>query len=167
MLFGPALDELGQLGVAARADHHLQRHILVAGRIAAASPAVNALAAQPQPRAGIRTRRDRHRHRSGDGRHRHPRAEHRFGEADRQLDMDVVALAAEEGVRRDMHFDQCITGRAAAKAGAALALQAQHLTLVDAGRDRHVEPFSGRQREALARVPTTRFERRLDHLYPA
>ena len=46
---------------------------------------------------------------------RHARAEHRLGEADRQLDMDIVALAAEQRVRRDMHLDQRIARRAAAK----------------------------------------------------
>src|SRR2546428_34561 len=78
------------------------------------------------PGPGARPGGDPRRPRPGDGRHRPPRAQARLGEADRQLDMDVVALAAEEWVRRDMHLDQRIAGRAAAKTGAALALQAQH-----------------------------------------
>src|ERR1700720_3596868 len=63
--------------------------------------------------------------------------------------MDVVALASEKRMRRDMHLDQRIAGRPAAKTEAAFALQAQDLTLLDPRRDRHVEPFLGRQGEPL------------------
>ena len=50
---------------------------------------------------------------------------------------------------RDMHLDQRVAGRAAAKAGAALASEPQHLTVFDPGRYRHVEPFLGRERQPL------------------
>ena len=44
-------------------------------------------------------------------------AEHRLGDADRQLDMDVVAVAAKERVRRDMHSISASPAGTAAKAG--------------------------------------------------
>ena len=49
----------------------------------------------------------------------------------------------------DVHFDQRIAGRAAAKAGAALASEPQHLTVFDPGRYRYVEPFLGGERQPL------------------
>src|SRR5947209_2589133 len=49
----------------------------------------------------------------------------------------------------DMHFDQCITGRAAAEAGPPLASEPQHLTVFDTGRYRYIEPFLGGERQPL------------------
>ena len=60
-------------------------------------------------------------------------------------EMDVGALAPEERMRRDMDLDQRVARGPAAEAGAAFALEAQDLALLDAGRDRDVEPFLGRQ----------------------
>src|SRR3954467_14396037 len=63
--------------------------------------------------------------------------------------MDIVALAAKERVRRDMHFDQSIARRAAAEPRRSLALEPQYLILLDARRDRDIEPFLRRQRDPL------------------
>src|ERR1051326_3036179 len=63
--------------------------------------------------------------------------------------MNIVALAAKKGMRRDMPPDQRIARRAAAKARTAFALEAQDLAFLDAGRDRDVEPFVRRQGQAL------------------
>ena len=66
--------------------------------------------------------------------------------------MDVVAVAPEKRVRFDQHLDQRIARRrpgAAAETRPALAFEAKDLALLDAGRDRHVEPFLGRQRQPL------------------
>src|SRR5262249_57872984 len=124
-----------------RANDRLQRELLIAGRLAALAPAVDATAAEAQPRAGIGAVWDRQCHGAGHGRHRHARAEHRLRKAHRKLNVDVVALAAEEWMRRDMHLDQRVAGRPAAKTGPALALEAEDLAFLDAGRDRHVEPL--------------------------
>src|SRR5690242_5342286 len=149
VLFGPVFEEFREVGIIARADHDLQRDVLVAGYFFALPLAMNASSAQPQPRAGGGAFRDRHRYGPGDGRHRHARAEQGFGKAGRQFQMNVVALAAKEGMRRDMHLDQRIARRAAAKAWTAFALEAQDLALLDSGRDREVEPFVRRQGQAL------------------
>src|SRR5260221_9617343 len=67
--------------------------------------------------------------------------------------MNVVAFAAEERVRRDMHLNQGVTRwsslGAAAEARTALALEAKHLAFLDPWRDRDVEPLVPRQRKAL------------------
>src|SRR5690242_21039328 len=63
--------------------------------------------------------------------------------------MNIVALAAKEGMRRDMQLDQRIARRTAAKARTAFGLEAQDLAFLDAGRDRDVEPFVRRQGQAL------------------
>src|SRR5580700_3731199 len=58
----------------------------------------------------------------------------------------------------DVHFDQRIAGRAAAKAGAALASEPQHLTVFDPGRYRDVEPFLGGERQPLLSASRRRDE---------
>ena len=49
----------------------------------------------------------------------------------------------------DVHFDQRITGRAAAETCAAFASEPQQLTVFDPGRYRDIEPFFGGKREPL------------------
>src|SRR5207247_4702059 len=113
----PFFEEFRKLGISAWPDCHLQGDVLVAG----VSGALNAFAAQPQLRAGIRALRTGHRHWAGDCRHRYSRPKHRLDEADRQLDLDIVTIAAEQRVRRDMHLDQRVAGGPAAKTRSALA----------------------------------------------
>ena len=57
------------------------------------------------------------------------RAEGRFGDGDRNLQVDVVLLAAEEGMRLDFDFEEEIA------AAWALTLDSQRLTFFDAGGD--------------------------------
>src|SRR5215472_6462100 len=145
MLRRPFFEKGRKLRIAALTDNHLEDHDLVAH----AAPPLNAFAAQPQLSARIRPLRYRHRYRPGDRRHRNPGAEHRLGEADRQIDENIVAVAAEQRMRRDVHFDQRVASRSAAKARTALAAEPQYLTILDPGRDRHVEPFLRGERQAL------------------
>src|SRR5215469_6673415 len=145
MLRRPFFEKGRKLGIAALTNDHLEDHDLVAH----AAPALNAFAAQPQLSPGIRPLRYRHRYRAGDRRHKNPGTEYRLGEADRQLDENIVAVAAEQRMRRDLHFDQRVARRPAAKTRTALAAEPQDLTILDPGGDRHVEPFFGGERQAL------------------
>src|SRR6516165_966131 len=79
----PFFEKCRELRVTTRADHHLQRHILIARTLLA----LDSFTAKAKLRTGIRTLRDRHRHRTGDGWHRHSGAEHGLSETDRQLDL--------------------------------------------------------------------------------
>src|SRR5437764_10982162 len=63
--------------------------------------------------------------------------------------MNVVSIAPEEGMGRHVNLDERIAGRATVPAGRSLSLQAQHLSLADAARDRHIEAAIGRQRNTL------------------
>ena len=75
-------------------------------------------------------------------------AEHRLLDGHRQLDDDVVALAAEQRMRRDGDLHQRVAGRAAAEARHALALQPQHMAVAHAGGDAHIQRAALRQGDA-------------------
>src|SRR5262249_11341391 len=74
--------------------------------------------------------------------------EHGLGQADRQLGMDVAALAPEHRVGRHVHLDQRIARRTVTQPGRALAAQPQDLAVLQTGRDRDVEAFALRQGDA-------------------
>jgi len=75
-------------------------------------------------------------------------AEDGFGQGDRQVQRDVVAVAAVERVGADVDFDQGIAGRRPFATGrAALAFQAQDLAFVDAGGDLDLDGLAVRQRQ--------------------
>ena len=59
---------------------------------------------------------------------------------------------------RDMHFNQCIAGCAAAEAGTPLASEPQHLTVFDPCRYRDVEPLFGGERQSLLAASRRRDE---------
>src|SRR5260370_19699412 len=118
------------------AEDDLQRDVLVPG---GAAGRCDATSLEAQDGTGIGAFGDVHAHRPADRRHGDLAAQHGFGERYRQLETDVVADAAEERMRRDMHFDQRIARRAAAEPGLALALEPQDLPIGDASGDRYVE----------------------------
>src|SRR5262245_23529900 len=115
----------------------LDLHELVAAPAATRTHArhpVSGQAKRPSARGG---RRDLHRNLAPQRRHLDVCSEGRLGRGDRQLELDVVALALEERMGRDGHGEIEVTpaaGRARALAGHAHALPRLH-----AGRNFHVE----------------------------
>ena len=105
----PALEEAGELGIVGHFDH--QGDELVAARAALGG---EALALEPQHLARARPLGDAQHHRPVHGRHADLAAEHRLVDRDRQIEPDIVALAAEEAVRLDLDGDDrvAIAGRA-------------------------------------------------------
>jgi hypothetical protein len=71
----------------------------------------NPLALQAQHGAGVRPFRHRHGHRAGGRRYLHLAAEHVLAQRDRQIDVDVVALACEDMMRTNFDLDQGVTWR--------------------------------------------------------
>src|SRR6478735_2642925 len=96
----------------------------------------SALGAHPE-RATVRgTGRDLQGHRRAtEGRHLDVRAERELVEGHGYVDGEVVALAAEQPVRRDLHGDEQVTGGAAVLTGRALAAQPDPLAVLDARGD--------------------------------
>src|SRR6185437_11484475 len=128
------------------AEDDLQRDVLIARR---ARYRRDAAPLEAEHGAAIGALGHRHADRPADRRYADLAAEHRLGEGHRQFDMDVVALAAEQLVRRDMHLDQRVARRAAAQPGVALALETQDLAVGEAGGDGHVETVAGGESHAL------------------
>ena len=85
-------------------------------------------------------------------RHRHFGAEHSLVEGQRQIEPEVLALDAEIRMFGDMDGDHHVAGLAAQRARLALALEANLLAVLDAGRHRHVEGTARRQHDARARA---------------
>ncbi len=83
-------------------------------------------------RAGLDAQRDG---RAVERRHGDVGTEHGVGEADRHADGEVVALAAEPGVRGDVDLHEQVAGRPAVAAGRAAALEADRLAVGHAGGD--------------------------------
>src|SRR4029453_6589832 len=88
----PAAREFLDLRIDLLRQHDLERHVLVAMRFVAAR---RALASQSQHGAGVRAFGHRHAHRSGRRGNIELCSEYCFGQADRQFEVDVVALAGE------------------------------------------------------------------------
>ena len=112
MILRPPPHERLELRIGLLRQDHLEAHVLIAPL-----PALlihDPLAAQAERRAGIGALGHAHRYRAVDRRHLHLATEHRLGEADRQIDVHVVVLAREEGVRLDVHLDVGIARRQAA-----------------------------------------------------
>jgi hypothetical protein len=76
----------------------------------------------------------------------------RLGQRDRQIDMQILALAAEDRVRLDLEFHQSVARGPALHARTALRLQPQHLAVRHAGRNDHVERAPVAHLHALART---------------
>jgi hypothetical protein len=60
-------------------------------------------------------------------------------EGDRDFDMNVVVLAAEERMWLNMQFNVCVPRRPATEAGHSLAFQPKHLAVFRALGDRHLQ----------------------------
>src|SRR5262245_47579247 len=119
----------------ARRHDDLRAHELVAG--APALDARHAVAGQPECPAARGARRHLHRDLSPEGRHLHAGAQHGLGRRDRQLEVDVVALALEERMRRD--GDNQVEIAAATGGGGAFAGDPNPLARANTRRDLHVE----------------------------
>src|SRR5262249_55408937 len=99
----PAPREFLALPVELLRRHNLESHVFVTMRLVAAW---RALALESKHRPRIRALWHRHAHRPGRRGDVEFRSEHRFGQADRQFEVDVVALAGEELVRLDLDLHQ-------------------------------------------------------------
>src|SRR5262249_52222571 len=127
-------------------QNNLESHVFVAMTLVAAR---RALAFLPQYRSRVGALGDRHAHRSARRGDVELRPEHRFGQADRQFEMDVVALAGEELMRLDVDLDQRVAGRTSAEPRPALSAQPQNLFVPGTGRNDDVEGTAVGQRDPL------------------
>src|SRR5712692_7149927 len=127
--------ELVLFGGQARRDHDLGPHELIAG--APALHARHAVARQAERPSASGAGRDLHRDAAAQGRHFHRRAERRLRRGDRQLDLQIVALALEERVGRDV--DDQIQIAAGVGAAAALARHPHALAGPHPGGNLHLE----------------------------
>src|SRR5262245_9252007 len=127
--------ELGRREIGRHDD--LDLHELVAAAPAAGAHPRHPVGGQTERPSARRGRRDLHRDLAPQRRHLDVRAQRRLGRGDRQLEVDVVALALEERVRRDGHGEIEVTP--AAGGARALAGHAHALPRLHAGRNLHIE----------------------------
>src|SRR5262249_5962089 len=111
------------LGRQARRDHDPGPYELIAG--ATTLHARHAVARQPERPAAAGPRRHLHRDPAAQRRHFYRCAQRRLGCGDRQLQLELVPLALEQGMRRDV----AARVQAAARAGAAPAFARHPHTL--------------------------------------
>src|SRR5262245_25609761 len=142
----PAPREFLDLRIELLRQNDLESHVFVAMTLAAAR---RALAFEPEHRPRIRAFGDRHAYRSGRGGDVELRPEHRFGQANRQFEVDVVALAGEELVRLHLDLHQRVAGRTSAESRPTLAAQPQNLLIPGAGRNHDIEGAAVGQRDAF------------------
>src|SRR5262249_55630816 len=128
----PAPREFLDLRIQLLRQHNLESHVFVTMSLVAAW---RAPAPESEHPAGIRAFGDRHALRPGRRGDVELRSEHRFGQADRQFEVDVVALAGEELVRLHLDLHQRVAGRTSAESGPTLAAQPQNLLIPGAGRN--------------------------------
>src|SRR6266567_8639176 len=117
-------------------QHDLEGDIFVAP--AACAPG-GTFAAQSKHGSGVGVLRYRHGHRARRRRHLDLGPEHRFAKRDREVEMDVVALSFEIGMRAHRDLDQGIAGRSAVETRPTLAAQAQYLPIAGPPGDALVE----------------------------
>src|SRR5438067_2268591 len=115
-------------------DHHLRPDVEIA---VAAAAAGHSQAGETDLLPALDARAQGDPHRAGHGGDLDLGAERRFGEGDRELDVEVVALPLKYEVRLDLHLQEEVARRRAAAARRALPRHAQGLPLADAGRDGH------------------------------
>src|SRR5882757_177780 len=125
------LQRLAGLGVQLLRHGHLDGDEQIT---VAAAALVDAAPPYPQRAPARRAGGHLQRHRAVEGRHAQGGAQRRLGVRDGHGQGQVVALASEQLVRADVHGDEQVTGRAAPRAGHALAGDAQPGTVADAGR---------------------------------
>src|SRR4029453_13756324 len=142
----PASREFLDLRIELLRQYDLERDVLVAMRFVAAR---RALASQAQHGAGVRAFGYRHANRSRGRGNVELCPEHCFRQANRQFEVDVVTLAAEELVRLDLDFHQRVAGRPAAESRAALPAQPQNLLVLGTSRNDDVERAAIGQSDAL------------------
>src|SRR5262249_11066847 len=116
----PAPRQVLDLRIELLRQHNLESHVFVTMRLVAAW---RALALESKHRPRIRAFGHRHAHRPGRRGDVEFRSEHRFGQADRQFEVDVVALAGEELVRLDLYLHQRVAGPTSAESRPTLAAQ--------------------------------------------
>src|SRR5208282_4936413 len=103
------------------------------------SPARNALALEAENRAAIGVGRHRQRHLAGQRGNRDFAAQDRFAKRDRQIELQIVALAGEIGVRSNRDGQKYVAGRTAMRARTALTLQADLLAVLETSGNSHIE----------------------------
>src|SRR4051794_17764229 len=145
------------LGVEARGDVDDEPVVDVAPALAA--ELWRALAAQPLHRAVVRAGRHAQALAAVQRRHLDLGAADRLGDRERDLDLDVVALAPEDRAVLDVRHDEQVAGRAVVRPGRALAREPDPRALADAGRDVDAVALR-RAHDALA---VARRARVLDH----
>src|SRR5581483_3229900 len=119
-----------------RGQHDADRDVEVARP---ADPARHPLPREPDGPSVLRLGRDAERDASFQRRKGHLGAKERFVHRDRQLHPQVVAIAREDRVRPHAHLEIQVTARPAILSGAALAGEADALSVADARRDLHRE----------------------------
>src|SRR5690606_32466404 len=110
----------------------------------------HALAAQPENPAGAGALRNGELDAPTDGRHLNLGAKYGLVDADREIQGNIVADTLELRMRTHLDLDQGISRLAAAEAGATLAFQSQHLTILHALGHRQVEHAAFGHGHALA-----------------
>src|SRR5258707_5075893 len=142
----PLAHQLFKVGVASFGQHdpHCGEQIAFAlfGR--------EALAFEAEDAPGTGAGRDRKLDCAIERRHAHLGTEYRLVERDRELETQIGTAARKQRMRSSGDRDQKIA-RTAAGAGEPLPFQADDLSLVQSGRDLHVDLATGRQLHALVR----------------
>src|SRR3979490_771410 len=106
----PLGNEFLELRIWAFRQHHLERHVFVTAITVRPG---NALSLEPKHGAGVGPFRYAHGHLARGRRYLHLAAQHGFPERNRQLQMNVVALACEDAVRTTPDLAQDPAGRTA------------------------------------------------------
>src|SRR5690606_25463832 len=120
-----------------RFDHDVAEQVACIAR----THALDALAAQTEGLAGLRTLRQREGSLAVERGHFDLATERRLGKGNRNLAMQVVAFALEYRMLLDADFHVEVARRTAIHAGFAIAGRADAHAVVNAGRDLHFERF--------------------------
>src|SRR5690606_11135697 len=118
-----------------QADRRFQRDVAIQIAGIAGTHAANAFAAQAEDFAGLRSFRNRDRAASAQCRHLQLAAQRRRGERDRQLAVQVVAIALEDRVRLDVHLNVEVARRAAVDTRLAITTGADAHAVIDPRRN--------------------------------
>src|SRR6185295_485911 len=141
------LSDFVVVGGVPRNDDLDARELVAARAVGLLDPAT----AQPQPRSARGAGRHRHRDRPLDRGDRDLGAERRLADRDRQIDLDVVAVAAQEPIRPHGDVEVEVAGRAVlARRRTALSRDAEAPAGLYPGRHLHLDlaPGAGRDRAA-------------------
>src|SRR6516165_3406238 len=117
-------------------QHHLERDVFVPAR---AVTARDTPSFEPQYTAGIGAFRNSHAYAAGWRRDIELSSQHRLGQADWQLDVDVIIFPSEQFVRAHFDFGQSIPRRCSAYSRPSLLAQAKDLMISRSRRDHDIE----------------------------